>query len=72
MLDASKSDPVLQKYADVIKDFGYLTNDISWYQGPTAKVEWSDRANLRRHSINTNALSPSELLSETLDYEFYD
>ena len=60
-----KTDPVLLKYKDDIKDFGY----ISWGYDT---VKLSDRANLVSKNTKMRAISPSTFFDDALTYHWTD
>ena len=45
-VDPKLVDPVLRKYKDDIKDFGYMSSVLEHYQNENAEFQFADRANL--------------------------
>lgn len=59
------------KYADSVKDYGYITAAVDSYQNNAAGVKWSDRANMKTQGVPTSALQPSNILDESFKVNFY-
>lgn len=71
------TDPVLLKYQDSIRDFGYISEPVQSYQGdglqeiqPT--IKFSDKASLVTSSVNVRALSPSTIFDDAFVLDHYD
>jgi len=55
-IDATFIDPILRKYSESIKDYGYVSAAVDAYQNSKAGVTWSDLANLKKQGVPTAAL----------------
>lgn len=60
------TDPILEKYADQIKSFAYVTFSTADYMNKEFDARLSDPANLFSHRISVRACTPSPLMEETL------
>ena len=66
LLFASDTDPILVKFADAIKDFGYVTGELYLQQSDTGDNLISDRSRLVTKKSSAQALTPSKLFDESL------
>ena len=66
LLYASDVDPILEKYASDIKDFGYVTGELVLQQSDKGANYVSDKSRLVTLKSSVQALSPSALLDESL------
>ena len=70
-VDPKLTDPILEKYADEIEDFGYMSSILNYYQNDQAEFQFADRANLVTKGQYIYAVQPSQLFDDSfISYSF--
>ena len=69
-VNATQADSVLLKYKDQIKDFAYMSLNLDYYQyqgvNDDPQIRMADRANLWAKPCAVKAVSPSQLIDDSL------
>ena len=77
----NRTDPILIRFKDQIKDFGYTSNEITSYENFASRACYSDRARLVESrlkdpselcEIDVRAITPSKFFSEQIPLKTYD